>query len=92
MVVDLIFADAGTTVAFVSVYASDDIDGMTDKAIAVIIAAAVILNRMFEKGSLMWILSFLLIYFVIVALSYWLTCLIERYCPMMLGKKSKYNV
>ena len=54
--------------------------------------AAVILNRIFEKGSLMWILSFLLIYFVIVALSYWLTCIIERYCPMMLGKKSKNNV
>lgn len=51
--------------------------------------AAVILNRMFEKGSLMWILSFLPIYFVIVALSYWLTCLIERYCPIMLGKKVK---
>lgn len=49
--------------------------------------AAVILNRMFEKGSLMWILSFLLIYFIIVALSYWLTCFIERYCPIMLGKK-----
>ena len=43
----LIFADAGTTVAFVSVYASDDIDGMTDKAIAVISAAAVILNKPF---------------------------------------------
>lgn len=54
--------------------------------------AAVILNRMFEKGSLMWILSFLPIYFVIVALSYWLTCLIERYCPIMLGKKVKNNV
>lgn len=51
--------------------------------------AAVILNRMFEKGSLMWILSFLLIYFIIVALSYWLTCFIERYCPIMLGKNSK---
>ena len=43
----LIFADAGTTVAFVSVYAADDIDGMTDKAIAVISAAAVILNKPF---------------------------------------------
>lgn len=48
--------------------------------------AAVILNRVFEKGSTVWIIVFLGAYVVIVVLSYYLTVLIERYCPILLGK------
>ena len=50
--------------------------------------AAVILNRVFEPASLYWIVSFLIAYVCIVFVSYWGTVLIERYIPIMLGKKS----
>lgn len=49
--------------------------------------AAVVLNRVFEKGSSIWIVCFLIAYVIIVALSYWLTMTIEKYCPILLGKK-----
>lgn len=52
--------------------------------------AAVILNRVFEPASLYWIVSFLIAYVCIVFVSYWGTVLIERYIPIMLGKKSEY--
>lgn len=52
--------------------------------------AAVILNRVFEPASLYWIVSFLIVYVFIVFVSYWGTVLIERYIPIMLGKKSEY--
>lgn len=48
--------------------------------------AAVILNRLFVKGSIIWIVSFLIVYVIIVILSYWLTKIIEKYCPILLGK------
>lgn len=49
--------------------------------------AAVILNRVFEPASLYWIVSFLIAYVCIVFVSYCGTVLIERYIPIMLGKK-----
>lgn len=52
--------------------------------------AAVILNRVFEPASLYWIVSFLIAYVCIVFVSYWGTVLIERYIPIMLGKKSEH--
>lgn len=51
--------------------------------------AAVILNRVFEPASQYWIVSFLVAYVCIVFVSYWGTVLIERYIPIMLGKKSE---
>ena len=51
--------------------------------------AAVILNRVFEPASLYWIVSFLIAYVCIVFVSYCGTVLIERYIPIMLGKKSE---
>ena len=47
---------------------------------------AVILNRAFDKGSVMWICSSLIAYVLIVFVAYKLTVLIERYCPVLLGK------
>lgn len=52
--------------------------------------AAVILNRVFEPASPYWIVSFLIAYVAIVFVSYWGTVLIERYIPIMLGKKSEH--
>ena len=52
--------------------------------------AAVILNRVFEPASLYWIVSFLIAYVSIVFVSYCGTVLIERYIPIMLGKKSEH--
>lgn len=48
--------------------------------------AAVVLNRVFVIGSLAWIVCFLMTYVGIVALSYEVTVVIERYCPVLLGK------
>ena len=48
--------------------------------------AAVILNRVFAKGSVFWIVSFLIAYVIIVVLSYSLTKVIGKYCPILLGK------
>ena len=52
--------------------------------------AAVILNRVFEPASIYWIVSFLISFVGIVFISYWGTFLIERYIPILLGKKSEY--
>lgn len=52
--------------------------------------AAVILNRVFEPASQYWIVSFLIAYVCIIFVSYWGTVLIERYIPIMLGKKSEH--
>lgn len=49
--------------------------------------AAVILNRICEVGSTTWIACFLVAYVFIVCISYYMTVLIERYCPILLGKK-----
>lgn len=46
---------------------------------------AVILNRVFVPGAF-WIVCFLFAYVAVVALSYWLTVAIEKYCPVLLGK------
>lgn len=48
---------------------------------------AVILNRIFERGSIMWISSFLLCYLLTAYISYMLTEQIEKYCPILLGKR-----
>jgi len=47
---------------------------------------AVILNRMFERGSVMWISSFLFCYLLTAFISYILTVYIEKYCPILMGK------
>lgn len=52
--------------------------------------AAVILNRVFEPASQYWIVSFLIAYVCIIFVSYWGTVLIERYIPIMLGKKAEH--
>ena len=48
--------------------------------------AAAVLNRIFAVGSLSWTVAFLTAYVAIVTLSYGLTVLIEKFCPMLLGK------
>lgn len=48
---------------------------------------AVILNRIFNKGEPFWIISFLVAYVIIVVLSYFLTIVIEKRCPVLLGKR-----
>lgn len=48
--------------------------------------AAVFLNRIFEKGSLIWIVTFLLFYIVIVFLSYIGTLFIKKSCPVLFGR------
>lgn len=53
---------------------------------------AVILNRVFDKGSVMWICSSLVAYILIVFMAYQLTILIEKYCPMLLGKSKRTKV
>ena len=50
--------------------------------------SAVILNRIFQKGSLSWIICFLIVYVIIAVLSYWGCKLIEQKCPILLGKKN----
>lgn len=48
---------------------------------------AVVLNRMLDKGSQIWISFFLVAYVIIVIVSYYLTVLLERHIPILLGKK-----
>lgn len=48
--------------------------------------AAVVLNRSFAVGSPLWIACFLIAYVLIVLMAYGLTILLERYCPVLLGK------
>ena len=48
---------------------------------------AVTLNRVFDKGSVLWIVLFLIAYPVIVYVSYYLTVILERYIPIVLGKQ-----
>lgn len=52
--------------------------------------AAVILNRVFEKESTIWIISFLNAYIIVIVLSYYLTVFIERYCPILFGKNESH--
>lgn len=49
--------------------------------------AAVVLNRVFEPGSTAWIACFLVAYSAIVFVAYWATGVIEKYVPVLLGKK-----
>lgn len=53
--------------------------------------AAVILNRVFDKGSLIWTVCFLAAYILIVITSYYFAVMIERCCPALLGKKRRYT-
>lgn len=48
--------------------------------------SAVILNRIFQKGSLSWIVCFLMMYVIIAVLSYLCCVLIEQKFPILLGK------
>lgn len=50
---------------------------------------AVVLNRIFEKGSTPWIIIFLVAYVIVCVLSYYLSLLIMKYCPILLGGKKK---
>lgn len=47
---------------------------------------AVTLNRIFEKGSLVWIVAFLIAYVAVCFAAYWLTVCVERFCPVLLGR------
>lgn len=49
--------------------------------------AAVILNRLFEKGNTVWVATFLVVYILICACSYILTVFVERHFPVLLGKR-----
>ena len=49
--------------------------------------AAVVLNRVLEPGSTAWIACFLVAYVAIVFVAYWATVVIEKYVPVLLGKK-----
>lgn len=49
--------------------------------------AAVVLNRVFEPGSMLWIVCFLVAYVAIVFVAYWGTVMIEKYTPVLLGKR-----
>lgn len=49
---------------------------------------AVILNRVFEKGSLIWVGIFLIAYLLICIASYYLAIIIEKYMPLLFGKKA----
>jgi len=51
--------------------------------------AAVVLNRVFEKGTTVWIVCFLLAYIIIVVLSYYLTLFMEKNCPFVFGIKNE---
>lgn len=54
--------------------------------------AAVVLNRVFEVASFLWILSFLAAYVIIIIVSYGLVTLINKCCCIMFGKRTKlYN-
>lgn len=50
---------------------------------------AVVLNRIFEKGSTPWIIIFLVAYVIVCVLSYYLSLLIMKHCPILLGGKKK---
>lgn len=45
-----------------------------------------IVGNVFVTGSLPLTVCFLMAYVGIVALAYWLTVVIEQYCPVLLGK------
>ena len=53
--------------------------------------AAVILNRLFDKGSMVWIVLFMVAYIAIVFISYFITLMIEKKMPFLLGKKRKWE-
>lgn len=50
---------------------------------------AVVLNRLFVKGSSLWIISFSIAYLATVAIAYFATKLISRYCPVLFGKTTR---
>lgn len=47
---------------------------------------AICLNRLFTPESTIWYITFMTAYVVVCILCYYLTLLIERYCPVLLGK------
>lgn len=51
--------------------------------------AAVVLKRVVAEGSAMWVVLFLLAYVMICATAYYLTVVLEHFCPILLGKKSR---
>lgn len=50
---------------------------------------AIVLNRTFEKGSMPWIIIFIVAYVVVCILSYYLSLLLSKYCPILLGIKKQ---
>lgn len=48
--------------------------------------SAVILNRLFTPESIIWYVAFLSAFIVICILCYYVTLLIEHYCPILFGK------
>lgn len=48
--------------------------------------SAVVLNRAFVKGSVVWMICFSIAYVVAVVLSYYATKLIVKKCPVLLGR------
>jgi fucose 4-O-acetylase-like acetyltransferase len=50
---------------------------------------AIVLNRTFDKGSMPWIIIFLVVYVIVCIISYYLSLLISKYCPFMLGISRK---
>ena len=50
---------------------------------------AIVLNRIFEKGSTPWIIIFIVAYVIVCVLSYYLSLLISKYCPILLGVSRK---
>lgn len=48
---------------------------------------AVTLNRIFVPASGPWIISFLLAYVIVCVVSYYLSALIVKHCPILLGRK-----
>ncbi len=50
---------------------------------------AIVLNRTFDKGSMPWIIIFLVVYVIVCIISYYLSLLISKYCPILLGVSRK---
>jgi hypothetical protein len=48
---------------------------------------AVIVNRLFEVGSFPWIITSLFCFIAVCFISYYLSLLISKYCPILLGKR-----
>lgn len=47
---------------------------------------AITLNRVFDKGSMVWIFTFLITHVAVCFTAFWLTVFIEKHCPVLFGK------